>query len=101
MSAPAQNSASTQSHVMGVYSRATLAGVSVAIVDLGLPDLPGEEVVRRMRLTRPDLPVIVASGADASAAIARMGGEKPIAILEKPYQMKDLERVLDGLVPAA
>jgi CheY-like chemotaxis protein len=81
-------------------SRDVLDGVSVAIVDLGLPDLPGEEVVRRMRLIRPDLPVIVASGADAAAAIVRMGGDKPVAILEKPYQMRDLERVLDGLVPA-
>ncbi len=36
---------------------------AAAIVDLSLPDLPGEELVRRIRSRRPDFPIIVCSGA--------------------------------------
>lgn len=73
---------------------ATLAGV---IIDLGLPDGPGEEVARRLRERRPDLPVILTSGGDASAALAGLSGSGAAGVLEKPYQFNDLKRSIEIL----
>jgi DNA-binding response OmpR family regulator len=39
--------------------------VELVILDLGLPGLPGEEVLRRLRSRRPNVPVIVLTAKDA------------------------------------
>ncbi len=67
------------------------------LIDLGLPDQPGEQVIRQILAERPNLPVIVATGADASAAAARLSGQGRVSILEKPYQYKDLEQLMASL----
>jgi CheY-like chemotaxis protein len=41
--------------------------VELVILDLGLPGLPGEQVLRRLRAVRPALPVIVLTAKDAVA----------------------------------
>ncbi|MGH3905879.1 MAG: response regulator transcription factor [Pseudonocardiaceae bacterium] len=43
------------------------ADVELVVLDLGLPGLAGEEVLRRLRAHRPDLPVIVLTAKDAVA----------------------------------
>ena len=74
--------------------RGAEGSVAALMIDLGLPDLPGEEVVaRRLRQRRPDLPVILTTGADATAARARLAGNGPVGVLEKPYQLNDLGAV--------
>ena len=79
----------------------TLGSVAGLMIDLGLPDGPGEEVARRLRQRRPDLPVVLTTGADATAACARLAGNGPVGVLEKPYQLNDLIRVLDTLQTTA
>jgi DNA-binding response OmpR family regulator len=39
--------------------------VDLVVLDLGLPGLPGEQVLRRLRVSRPALPVIVLTARDA------------------------------------
>ncbi len=72
-------------------------GVMAVLIDLGLPDQPGEEVVRRLHADHPHLPVIVATGSDAAAAAARLKGQGVVSILEKPYQLGDLEKAMAPL----
>ena len=78
----------------------TLATLTGLMIDLGLPDRPGEEVAGRLRQRRPDLPVILTSGADASAARAGLVGSGVVGVLEKPYQFNDMSRSI-GILPAA
>jgi len=78
-----------------------LAGAAGLMIDLGLPDHSGEEVARRLRQRRPDLPVILTTGADAAQARAGLAAGGPVAILQKPYQLNDLERVLRALPTVA
>ena len=61
------------------------------MIDLGLPDQPGEEVVRWVGDLRPGLPVIVATGSDTALAGRRLSYNGVITFLEKPYHLKDLE----------
>lgn len=77
-----------------------LAGLAGLVIDLGLPDQPGEEVARRLRQRRPDLPVILTTGADASNALAGLAGGGPAVALEKPYHFKQLEQAAEILATA-
>jgi CheY-like chemotaxis protein len=78
----------------------TLAGLAGLVIDLGLPDHPGHEVARRLRLRRPDLPVILMTGADASEALAQLAGGGPAVALEKPYHFSQLQQAAGILAGA-
>jgi CheY-like chemotaxis protein len=92
--------ASTGAEALAIDDRA-LAGLAGLVIDLGLPDHSGEEVARRLRLRRPDLPVILTTGADASTALAGLAGGGPAVALEKPYQFSQLQQAAAILASTA
>lgn len=54
-------------------------GFAMAITDLSLPTLSGEEVIERLRQTRPGLPAIITSGYPYQPRAADIG------FLQKPF----------------
>ena len=65
---------------------------SLAITDLSLPTLNGEELIERMRLIRPGLPAIITSGYPYQP---RAG----VGFLQKPFLQTDLRKaMLDSLM---
>lgn len=72
--------------------------VAVAVIDLGLPDLPGEELARRLRQIRPRLPIIVASGYSLRRLRNLFAGMDGVTFLEKPYGTDELVAAVGGLV---
>jgi DNA-binding response OmpR family regulator len=77
-------------------ARADPHGFDMAMVDLGLPDMSGEDLILELRRLRADLPILVTTGRDVGdvAAIAATPG---LSYLGKPYQMAELERALAGM----
>src|SRR5689334_7231364 len=65
--------------------------IGVALVDLGLPDLPGEELVGELRSLYPGLPIIVASGKGPGALDEKLQALDDVTILPKPYNFEDLQ----------
>jgi DNA-binding response OmpR family regulator len=67
------------------------------LLDLGLPDLPGAEVLRRLK-AQPEtarIPVVIVSGQpDAAALVADSGARAVAAILRKPVLFPELCAVL-------
>jgi len=61
------------------------AECALAIVDLTLPDMPGEEIARRMLASNPSLRVILSSG---SPGVGDLG--KRCTFLQKPFLPKAL-----------
>ena len=71
--------------------------IDVALVDLGLPDLPGEKLVTELRSLYPQLPIIVASGRGANSFDSALRSMQDLIILPKPYDFEELRQAIDGL----
>jgi DNA-binding response OmpR family regulator len=69
---------------------------ALVLLDIGLPDRSGDDVVREVREIHPDLPLLVASGEDAAALKTRLVGFAPIAFLTKPYDTAQLREALQA-----
>lgn len=65
--------------------------ISGAIVDLGLPDRPGEALIRELRLAWPDLPIVLATGHADGAVRKRAASLGRLQVLEKPFTGPDIE----------
>lgn len=74
--------------------------VAVAVVDLGLPDLPGDQLARRLREIRPALPIVIASGYSRRRLKSLLGEMDRLAFLEKPYGTAELTAAVQSLCAA-
>jgi PAS domain S-box-containing protein len=78
-------------------------GFAAVIVDIGLPDRSGDELVREIRSMHASLPIMVATGKGAKDVREIFQDAKHIAFLGKPYRAEDLYgalRVLNVSVQA-
>jgi DNA-binding response OmpR family regulator len=71
--------------------------VSVAIVDVGLPDAKGDDLVRELTAMYASLPIIVASGYDLATLRERLRHLDRIGYLAKPYTLATLKDCLKTL----
>ncbi|HSU05911.1 MAG TPA: response regulator [Acetobacteraceae bacterium] len=70
--------------------------ISVLLTDLRMPRLDGVALVRKLRETRPELPVVVMTGyapADWRSTLQHPG-EGPLILLDKPIRLANLLRAL-------
>jgi PAS domain S-box-containing protein len=73
-------------------------GLHLVLMDLTMPRMDGREAFLAMRRLAPDLPVILSSGYNEQDTLQAFGGEGPAAFLQKPYQLRELRRVVQGIV---
>jgi CheY-like chemotaxis protein len=59
--------------------------VRAALVDIGLPDRPGDQLATQMHALRPDLPIVIASGRSGRELRDTFAGNKRVTVLVKPY----------------
>ena len=71
--------------------------VDAAIVDLGLPDAPGDSLVRELRTLYPALPIVISSGYDKATLQSRFSNERGIEFLSKPFTAEQLEAAIRDL----
>jgi PAS domain S-box-containing protein len=64
--------------------------IEVALIDLAMPDMSGEELFVRLRAERPGLCVILVTGFDPAHAAARFGSRGLDAFLRKPWEPEAL-----------
>ena len=77
--------------------------VRAALVDIGLPDRPGDQLAAEIHALRSELPIVIASGRSGRELRERFAGNPRIAVLVKPYTGPLLLEVLAemGVAPAA
>jgi DNA-binding response OmpR family regulator len=82
-------------------AKAQQGGIAFAMVDLGLPDRPGEELICELRELYQTLPIIIASGKGAGAIDENVRSLANIAFVTKPYNFEDLRDAIDRLSSGA
>jgi DNA-binding response OmpR family regulator len=61
-----------------------------AIIDLGLPDRRGDELIADIRAVRPDLPIVLATGYADESVRSRFAQDARLAVLSKPFDSEEL-----------
>lgn len=69
----------------------------LAVIDIGLPDMRGDDLARTIRIKAPDLAIIMASGYDAADVAGRFAGDQRLSVVSKPYTEGDLAGAIEGL----
>jgi DNA-binding response OmpR family regulator len=59
--------------------------ITAVIIDLGLPDRPGDQVAAEMRMIRPNLPILIASGRSERELKERFVLDGQVGIVVKPF----------------
>jgi signal transduction histidine kinase/CheY-like chemotaxis protein len=65
-----------------------------AIIDLGLPDRRGDELIADIRATRPDLPIVLATGNADDNLRRQFAQDDRLIILSKPFRPDSLSAAL-------
>ncbi|MBI5104425.1 MAG: response regulator transcription factor [Solirubrobacterales bacterium] len=64
--------------------------VALVVLDLGLPDIDGIEVCRRLRLQRPELPILILSARDQELDVVAGLDAGADDYLIKPFRLSEL-----------
>jgi DNA-binding NarL/FixJ family response regulator len=59
--------------------------IDLAVLDLSMPGLSGEETLPELRKIRPELKVLVSSGYSEGEAMAMFKGQEVSGFVQKPY----------------
>jgi signal transduction histidine kinase len=68
--------------------------VGVLLLDVTLPGMSSQEVLRQVRQLRPDLKVILTSAYSEESVTGWFAGEKFDGFIRKPYRLTDLTAIL-------
>jgi two-component system, cell cycle sensor histidine kinase and response regulator CckA len=77
--------------------------IDLVVLDLTMPETPGEQILDELRLVRRDVSVVITSGFQAQDASKLLHVPNVIGFLDKPHTLGNLEVVLAALAtrPAA
>ncbi len=90
-------SASTGTEGIEIF-KARMDEIDLVILDLYIPDVPGEEIITELRKLKPDIKILVASGYEYRQKQEKMKELKVNAYLTKPFKLHDLEGKLSQLL---
>jgi PAS domain S-box-containing protein len=68
--------------------------VDVVLLDLVMPKMGGEEVLRALRGIRPDVPIVISSGFAQEEVARRLSSARVDGVLAKPWTVDQLSGVL-------
>jgi CheY-like chemotaxis protein len=63
-----------------------------------MPEMPGEEVFKRIRRLNPEARIILASGYSLEESAREILDEPMVEFLHKPYQLQELAQKLEALL---
>ena len=69
--------------------------IDCVILDLTMPEMGGEEVLRELRRLRPDVRVILSSGYNEQEVTQRFAGKGLAGFIQKPYRLANLHEILN------
>lgn len=71
--------------------------LGAAIIDVGLPDTPGDQLVAPIRAVLPELPIVIATGFSETEFDRRFQDDARVRVIGKPFDAPLLWSVLGSL----
>lgn len=68
------------------------------LLDWGLPGMNGIDILKELRRIRPDVKVILSTGYSEEEAKSQFKDFGLSGIIEKPYQLQSLKKMMDSIV---
>jgi DNA-binding response OmpR family regulator len=93
------NGASNGAQAISLF-KSDPGGYALVLIDLTMPGIDAVEIIRNLRLARPEIPVVVMSGLGTQEALARTSGMRTSGILHKPFTMEELASLLRAVLGA-
>lgn len=78
--------------------RARMDDISLVILDMSLPEMPGAEVMKILRTEKPGIKVLLSSGWQPSEVEAHFADKMPDGFLPKPFQTSSLLEKVENLL---
>jgi signal transduction histidine kinase/CheY-like chemotaxis protein len=78
----------------------TTPEIALAVVDMTMPGMSGEETLHALRALRADLPILLSSGYDVHEAASRLVALPGVAFLPKPYRASEIAACTRALLDA-
>ncbi|MCX7737301.1 MAG: SLC13 family permease [Candidatus Kapabacteria bacterium] len=69
--------------------------IDVVILDLKMPDIPGEEVLKRIKSQKPNIQVIILTGHGSTESAVEMAKLDAFTYLQKPAEIDKLIKIID------
>ncbi len=82
-----------------VFVRDQPVPIDIALLDLTMPGLSGEETLRILHGLRPNLSFILMSGYSESDILSRLGRHGAVDFLQKPFELEMLQAKLARALP--
>ena len=82
-------------------ARESHENLAAVLLDLRMPDINGDEVLRQIREFAPRLPVIVASGYAEAPIVEKLSSMNVTKVLTKPFSLSELSEALAEAVDAS
>jgi len=73
------------------------AGISLVMTDMTMPGMSGVQLAEALLTELPGVPVMIATGHDASSGIEGMP-TNVVAVVQKPFQNRDLIRNIRSIL---
>ena len=70
----------------------------IVLLDLAMPDVPGEVVLEQLQRTRPDVPVIMVTGNDDPQLARTTLARGAFDYVAKPFNLSRLQHVIEAAV---
>lgn len=71
--------------------------INLAIIDVGLPDMRGDDLAERLQSLVPGMSIILATGYDPVQLGQRFAENESVRVLGKPYSERDLRTAVASL----
>jgi len=84
----------TAYHGVDALEKEGLGAVSVALLDVVMPEMGGVETAKRLRATYPNMPIIFATAYDRSKVLGKQDQMANSWMLNKPFRLKLLATAL-------
>ncbi len=72
--------------------------INLAILDIQMPDIDGKRLFMEMKMTDPEMKVLISSGYDEKTALDNMGPYTPEGFIQKPYRIATLKEKIKEIL---